>query len=180
MPDDVRLVLQPTRALPRKGVPDGIALAEALGATYWLTGPAEDGYQSELDVHLAAARCPVRRGLPDGLDMVDAYAAADVVAFPSTWGGFGNPVIEPALLRRPLAVADYPVLGELASYGLSWFPVDRPGRLDAFLRRPDQALLDRNQAIAEQHFSSAVLDGRLRSLFLGAGWTSLLSSDPDR
>ncbi|HKR49860.1 MAG TPA: hypothetical protein VJT72_09825, partial [Pseudonocardiaceae bacterium] len=91
-----RLLLQPTRAIPRKNIAAGIALAQAVDAVYWLTGPAEDGYGPQLADLLARARCPIRRGLPRGLRMADAYAAADAVVLPSTWEGFGLPLIESA------------------------------------------------------------------------------------
>jgi glycosyltransferase involved in cell wall biosynthesis len=165
-----RLLLQPTRALPRKNVPAGIRLAEQLGAIYWLTGPAEDGYGPTLHRLLRTARCAVRRRLPDGLDMADAYAAADAVVFPSTWEGFGNPVIEAALHRRPLAVGSYPVLAEIARYGFRWFSVDEPAPLLAFLDRPDPDLLDHNAAVAARHFGASELLVRLGTLFGEMGW----------
>src|SRR6476619_5799022 len=93
----------PGRGSARKNVAAGIALAERLGASYWLTGPAEDGYGTELDGLLATARCRLLRGLPDDTGVADAYAAADAVVLPSTWEGFGMPLIESALLGRPLA-----------------------------------------------------------------------------
>ena len=59
-----RLLLQPTRALARKNVGGAIALAEAVGGTFWLLGPAEDGYGPELERLVARARCPVLLGRP--------------------------------------------------------------------------------------------------------------------
>jgi mannosylglucosylglycerate synthase len=164
-----RLLLQPTRAIPRKNIAAGIALAHALGAVYWLTGAAEDGYGPQLAELLAGARCPVRRGLPGGLRMADAYAAADAVVLPSTWEGFGMPLIESALAGRPLAVSDYPVAREVAELGFSWFPVDDPAQLAAWFTDPDPALLTRNRALARHHFGPEALAGRLSATLARAG-----------
>lgn len=167
-----RLLVHPTRAIPRKNVAGAIALAEGLDATYWLLGPAEDGYGPELDRLLAAAGGPVIHRGPDGISLADAYAAADAVALPSTWEGFGNATIEAAVHRRPLAVGDYPVAREIAAHGFRWFPADDAGPLRAWLDHPDPALHDANLAIARRHYSLAVVERRLRRLLEDAGWLS--------
>ncbi|MHB8669386.1 MAG: glycosyltransferase [Acidimicrobiales bacterium] len=168
-----RVVVQPTRAIARKNVPAALALAEAMGATYWLWGPAEEGYGPVLERLLAeagAARTRVLRGLPGGLTVADGYAAADAVVFPSQWEGFGNPVIESAIHRRPLAVARYPVLEEIAVLGFRWFAAEQPSALSRWLDDPDDALLDHNEALARRHFSLASLDRQLGELLERRGW----------
>jgi glycosyltransferase involved in cell wall biosynthesis len=152
------MVVQPTRAIARKGVPTAVALAEALGAVYWLLGPTEEGYEAELAEVLSRARVRVLRGLPTGR-VADAYAAADVVAFPSQWEGFGNPVIESALYRKPLAVHRYPVARELERFGFRWFDADDPAVVTA-----DAELLDHNRAVARRHFSLHDLPDRIATL----------------
>jgi glycosyltransferase involved in cell wall biosynthesis len=161
--DDTRLVLQPTRAIPRKNVAGGIALSESLGATYWLLGPAEDGFAPEAARLLDASHAPVIFGRNElsGTQAHDAYAACDVVALPSTWEGFGNPTIESAIHRRPLAIGPYPVAAELAAFGFRWFPVSRPAPLDAWLNAPDPSLLSHNAAVAHTHFSLRDLPQRI-------------------
>ena len=64
IPDATPLLLQPTRALARKNIGAAIALAEATGATYWLLGPAEDGYGPELDRLVAAGALSRSARLP--------------------------------------------------------------------------------------------------------------------
>ena len=86
--------------------------------------------------------------------MADAYAACDAVAFPSTWEGFGNPPIEAAIHRRPVAVGRYPVAEELRALRL---PVVRPRptrrRWTRSCSRPTATLLDHNHDVAGHHFS---------------------------
>jgi glycosyltransferase involved in cell wall biosynthesis len=193
VPPGARLLLQPTRALARKNVAGGLALAAAVGGTYWLLGPAEDGYGPELDRLVAGARCPVLLGSGsradtggDGtrgtggtggtggtatgkvpLTIADAYAACDVVLLPSIWEGFGNPSVESATYRRPLAIGPYPVAAELAAFGFRWFDSAEPLPLAAWLDSPDTDLLDHNQRIARDHFNLADLPGRLAAVIEG-------------
>lgn len=168
---DERLVLHPVRAVPRKGVPAALALCEAVGATYWLLGPTEEDYGPQLEPLLAAAGVTVLRGTHD-LSLVDSYAACDAVVFPSSWEGFGNPVVESAVHRRPLAIRRYPVAAELERFGFRWFSADDPDALDHWLAEPDAQLLDHNQDVARRHFSLADLPARLSALFEQQGWTS--------
>ncbi len=174
-PDDL-VVLQPTRAIARKDVPAGLRFAGGLAddlpdrpVRYWLTGPAEDGYGPTLERALVNAAVPVTIGRADRA--TDAYAAADVVVFPSTWEGFGNPVIESVIARRPIAVGRYPVLDELVALGLTLFSVDAPGELAAWLAAPDPSRLDANLAAARRHFSLADLPARLEAAFAAVGWS---------
>jgi glycosyltransferase involved in cell wall biosynthesis len=145
-----RLVLQPTRALERKNVAAGLALAEQLQAVYWILGPAEDGYDLDAVLSRAATRTIV--GRPVGTTVHDWYRTADVVAFPSTWEGFGNPTVESATHDRPLAVHPYPVVEELRAFGFQWFAEDDPAVVDA---GPD--VLAHNHDVARRHFDLAEL-----------------------
>jgi glycosyltransferase involved in cell wall biosynthesis len=159
-----RLVLFPTRAIPRKNVAGAVRLAEELTAVLWLLGPAEDGYGPELEKLIRASRIGVRRGLPEGFEIHDAYAASDLVVMPSTWEGFGNPVLESVTHHRPLAVYPYPVLEEIRAFGFRFFDLSDVAGIDAFLNEPDLTLLQHNCALARQYFNVADLPARLVSL----------------
>jgi hypothetical protein len=160
--EDTRLLLQPTRALARKNIEGGLALATAVGGTYWLLGPAEDGYGPELSRLVAGATCPVLLGPGrPGLAIADAYAACDVVLLPSHWEGFGNPSVESATYRLPLAIGPYPVAAELRAFGFRWFDSAVPQPLSEWLHRPDQELLDHNHQVAATFFNLADLPSRI-------------------
>jgi glycosyltransferase involved in cell wall biosynthesis len=96
--------------------------------------------------------------------MADAYAACDAVLLPSTWEGFGNPAVESATHRRPLAIGTYPVAAELEAFGFRWFRADDPAPLAAWLAEPDQDLLRRNHEVATTHFNVADLPARLEAV----------------
>lgn len=173
--EDDLVLLQPARAIERKNVPGGLRYAAALQhalsdrrVRYWLSGPAEDGYGPTLDRLLERSTVATTVGRANSA--ADAYAASDAVVFPSTWEGFGNPTIESIAARRPLAVFRYPVLGEIAAYGLRFFDLDDAGALAGFVRDPDDGLLDTNLRRARTHFSIADLPAAIESAFMAHGW----------
>lgn len=173
---DELLFGHPVRAIARKGIADAVALCEAAGATYWLLGAPEEDYAEELDSILGGARCRVvRRALPHGPDI---YAAPDLIVFPSTWEGFGNPPVEAALHRRMTAVGPYPVADELRGLGFEWLEADdHPGVMrwlsgDPTNRGSHHEILDRNRRLAVEHFSLDALRDRIATFLAGAGWLS--------
>ena len=173
-PDEL-VLLQPTRAIPRKNVPAAIEFAHALAqleprrVRLWITGPAEDGYDDVFARLIDESPVPVKVGR--STSVADAYAAADLVLFPSTWEGFGNPVIESIAQRRPIAVGNYPALDELRAFGVELLSIDDPAGVQSWLREPDPDVLERNVERVRPHCSLADLPARLRDAFDGAGWT---------
>jgi glycosyltransferase involved in cell wall biosynthesis len=166
------LLLHPVRAIERKNVPGALRLAEAVGGRYWLPGTAEEGYGPTLRQVLAGAHVPVLRRAFAEAERSAAYAAADAVLFPSTWEGFGNPPIEAAIWRRPVAVGSYPVAAELRTLGFRWLSSDDAGPLRRALADPASLAgdLDVNRGLARTHFSRAILRATLSDLLERAGW----------
>lgn len=167
------LVVHPVRAIARKNIPAAIAMTEALGGSYWLPGPPEEDYEPTLHALLSQARCPViRTTVPDlgpSTTMADVYAACDLVAFPSTWEGFGNPPIEAAIHHRLAAVGDYPASRELRMLGFEWFdPIDTD-EIAAALDGDSTEILHSNRAVVDQHLSFEILSRRVKAMLQRAG-----------
>ncbi len=158
--EDGLLALQPTRAIARKNIAESIEIAAKVGAVFWMAGAAEEDYGPTLDALLDERRVPSIRGLPSGISIDDAYQACDLVTFPSTWEGFGNPTIESAIHRKPLVVADYPVLRELKTFGFEWYSLDH-------IELDDQAALDHNFDLADRHFNLRDLPSLIKPIVLG-------------
>jgi glycosyltransferase involved in cell wall biosynthesis len=173
--DDTILLVQPTRAIPRKNIEGGLrfaaAVATAMSPTlvrYWITGPAEDGYDNEFARALEQSQVPAHVGRASR--PADAYAAADLVVFPSTWEGFGNPVIESMAARRMVVVGAYPALDELVT-GLHVLSVDDVAAATTWLRHPRTDTIEENYERARARFSAENLPARIEAAFLGVGWS---------
>jgi glycosyltransferase involved in cell wall biosynthesis len=176
--DDELVVFQPARAIERKNVPGGLRFAQRLQTLvpdipvhYWLSGPAEDGYQPTLERVLQKATVPVTLGRATTAD--DAYAAGDLVVFPSTWEGFGNPVIESIAARRACATYPYPVLAEILATGVRTFSTERVEAVAKFLAEPletRERAHDVNLQRAQLSYDIAELPDAIDETFIRHGW----------
>jgi mannosylglucosylglycerate synthase len=178
--DDELVVLQPSRAIERKNVPGAVRLASYLArrapdsrVRLWIAGPAEDGYADTLDRIIERADVPVTVGRAGRV--ADAYAACDLVAFPSTWEGFGNPVIESIAARRACVAFPYPVLAEIVAAGVRCFSTEQPDVVLRFLAEPAarrETYFDVNLRRARISFSLADLPAAIEQAFIAHGWTA--------
>jgi mannosylglucosylglycerate synthase len=178
--DDAFVVLQPSRAIERKNVPGAVRLAAHLDHVMadrtvhlWIAGPAEDGYADTLARIVERSTAPVTIGRAPRV--ADAYAACDLVAFPSTWEGFGNPVVESIAARRACVAFPYPVLAEILAAGVRCFSTEQPDVLTRFLSEPQarrETYFDVNLRRARISFSLSELPATIEQSFAAHGWTS--------
>ena len=188
--DDDLLILQPTRVVARKGIELAIELARRLEgdrAKLVIThaaGDEGDAYANRirefaelLNVELVFADRWIsdRRGTGvDGRKLFtihDVYSQADLVAYPSTYEGFGNAFLEAVYHRRPIVCNRYAIYRtDIEPVGMrpilfDGFPtdetVDEVRRVlgDAAYR---QQMVDHNYEVARQFYSYEVLEAELR------------------
>jgi glycosyltransferase involved in cell wall biosynthesis len=170
-PDDI-LCLHPVRAIPRKNISTALEIAAGVGGSYWLTGPAEEGYGAE------ARRLLARPGIRtmwrdyDNIGIDSAYAAADVILFPSSLEGCGLPPIEAAIRGRLAVVGNYPAAGEWRALGFQWPRPDQRRWLAQLLSDGAQRaeVIERNRTLAVRWFSVAAAAAQLASLMDSRGW----------
>lgn len=187
-PNDL-LVVQPTRVVPRKGIELSVELLARLGdprAVLLITGPSGDEGDQYLQhiKHLARSQqvalrhtpqrfAPDHDGPPMGAahSLVDAYLAADLIAYPSLYEGFGNALLESVFFGCPLLVNRYPVYVEdIAPLGFRFIEIDEAISDDTVAdvrsvvgdpaRR--QADAEHNREAAARHFGYPVLHAFLR------------------
>ena len=167
------LLAHPARAIgARKNIPGAVefarALDEALDRTvrYWITDGSEALFNPEnlrkfahvRDNQAALERAPglIRGQVPRQADL---YAAADLVMLPSTWEGWGLPVVEAGCARKLIVAGPYPVLDEIRQLGMSVFD---PSEIDLIAdlltgKESGEEILDANQAAVRRHFDLATL-----------------------
>ncbi|HIQ06262.1 MAG TPA: glycosyltransferase [Anaerolineae bacterium] len=189
-PED-RLILQPTRVVPRKGIELAIELLHRLqnpNARLVITHPAGDeGFEYlewlkleaarlKVDMRLVADRVGPERRQVDGQKIYalwDTYPWAELVTYPSQYEGFGNALLEAVYFKLPIVVNRYPVyeadirpLGfrfvEISGF-ISDEAVEQARELlnDQDLRNE---IAEHNYALASRHFSYEVLKAHLKEL----------------
>ena len=122
-----KLLLQPTRVVPRKRIELAFELTRHLAGDCALlishaSGDEGSAYEAHLRgyAELIGARvifasdifAQVRKTLPDGrrvYSLADAYREARMITYPSTVEGFGNAFIETIYHRRPIVMSTYEI-----------------------------------------------------------------------
>jgi glycosyltransferase involved in cell wall biosynthesis len=188
-----RMVLQPTRIVPRKGIEHSIALMRRLRDPLCKivishpSGDEGDEYRDQLvelaqdeGIHLVLCgdRIADRRQLNASGHKIyvlkDLYPHADLVTFPSLYEGFGNALLEAIYFRKPVVVNRYSVfIRDIEPKGF------RLPTIDGFVSRKTvkdvrriledseyrQELVDHNYEVARRYYGYPALRHGLRLMF---------------
>ncbi|MBN1439544.1 MAG: glycosyltransferase family 4 protein [Anaerolineales bacterium] len=148
------LLLLPVRITPRKNLEFAVRTLAALrasqpAAVMVVTGPLGAHNPNNRDYlrRLIALRQSLgledafhflaeteARELPDSV-IADLYRLADALFLPSREEGFGIPILEAGISRRPVFCSDLPTLRELGSGSATFFPPDDdPERVASLIR----------------------------------------------
>jgi glycosyltransferase involved in cell wall biosynthesis len=186
-----RLILQPTRIVPRKHIEKAIELVRRMDTDGVLlvthnAGDEGDDYKLYLqdlaeimDVRLllSAERFDATRRLKENGDKVyslrDAYQRADLVAYCSAIEGFGNAFLEAIYYKRPLIVSAYEIFSlNIAPKGFKVLAFQE--FISRGLVQKTEQLLDRPERVAERvetnyelgrkHYSFEMLEKKLRHI----------------
>ena len=162
------LILHPARVeAANKNIPGAVRFARALAGEarrpvrYWLTDPtgAEPGPVAEALEHAPGL---VRGQVPRRSDM---YAAADLVVLPSTWEGWGLPVVEAAAAGKPIVAGPYPVLDEIRALGVRVFdPTEVAPVAEALAGAAAGPMLEANRRAVRDHLDIKELPNILSRL----------------
>jgi glycosyltransferase involved in cell wall biosynthesis len=189
---DDRMILQPTRIVPRKGIEHAIMLVNRLKdprcrfvishsagdeGNEYLEQIGEIAQEEGVDLRLFGERIGDRRHR-NGEDrkiyvLKDLYPHADLVTYPSVYEGFGNAFLEAIYHRCPLVVNRYDVyVRDIEPKGF------RMPTIDGFVNRRAvrevsrilddskyrQEIVDHNYALGERYYSYRVLRYCLQNL----------------
>ncbi|MDF1657823.1 MAG: glycosyltransferase family 4 protein [Verrucomicrobiales bacterium] len=186
--DTDRLILQPTRIIPRKGIELSIELLARLSdernKLIISHDSGDEGHQyldslrqladsKNVDLRLIGNLISTERTFAvDGSKLYtleDLYPVADFVTFPSLYEGFGNALLEAIHFGKPLLVNRYSVfIEDIEPVGLNLISIDGSitnesvDDVSKWLEAPPDPA--RNREIASRHFGYGVLQHRLKDL----------------
>ncbi len=188
--DDDLFILQPTRVVARKGIEHSIELVKRLDpvrAKLVITHAAGDEggaypkrireFAQFMGVNMVYAdqRIAEQRGTDEQgrklFTIADAYAAADLVAYPSEYEGFGNAFLEAIYFRKPVVCNRYAIFRtDIEPCGF------QPILFDGFMTEDTmqdirrvldddsyrQEMVDHNYEVASRFFGLDVVEQELR------------------
>jgi glycosyltransferase involved in cell wall biosynthesis len=193
IPDDHKLILQPTRVVQRKGIEHAVELTHRLGLPASLvishsTGDEGDDYANRVREYsevlgvntlFCGDRLADKRGTtPEGrkiFSLADIFASADMVTYPSTIEGFGNAFLEGVYYRKPILVNNYAIYdSDIRPKGFRTIEMENfitgetINQARQVLTNQDLAteMAETNYEVANRFFSYEVLDQILSTLLM--------------